>query len=180
VYPATFGGKVVGVMVMSSGILLLSLPVGVVGSKFQAAYNNLDRQNPNLMFYKRVRKRCEEHRRLESNRNSAYAKAKSENFKQVPLDELAKFDGRLACYKQHQKEKLLYIRNLRRIAEKCALFTLKKKNLNYTKKKNWAEIEQRCRAACHARMERRETRLLNSFKKGSIHVIVIVEQLQKR
>jgi hypothetical protein len=54
--PKTIFGKMVGVVVMISGILVLSLPVGIVGSKFQDAYNDLDREMPQLKFVPRLLK----------------------------------------------------------------------------------------------------------------------------
>jgi len=40
VYPRTWQGRIVGACSMLCGILLIALPVAIVGSKFQEAYNN--------------------------------------------------------------------------------------------------------------------------------------------
>ncbi|CAD7962025.1 unnamed protein product [Amoebophrya sp. A120] len=52
--PQTEIGKYVGMGVMICGILILSLPVGIVGSKFHDAYNELDREPPMLKYYNRT------------------------------------------------------------------------------------------------------------------------------
>ena len=54
-------------VIIIMGILLLSLPVGIVGSKFQDAYNDLDREPPKLKHHHRRRDEHHKHERSKEN-----------------------------------------------------------------------------------------------------------------
>ncbi|CAD7960999.1 unnamed protein product [Amoebophrya sp. A25] len=53
-FPQTELGKYIGMAVTICGILILSLPVGIVGSEFHEAYNELDRDPPNLKYWEKT------------------------------------------------------------------------------------------------------------------------------
>merc|ERR1719482_2094257 len=46
VVPQTGLGKVMGGMAMCTGIMIIALPVGIVGSKFQEAFRKMDQRDP--------------------------------------------------------------------------------------------------------------------------------------
>mmetsp|Transcript_16501 Transcript_16501/g.40855 ORF Transcript_16501/g.40855 Transcript_16501/m.40855 type:complete len:652 (+) Transcript_16501:367-2322(+) len=96
--PQTDVGKYVGMAVMICGILILSLPVGIVGSKFHDAYNELDREPPTLRYFTRTLKykeakearqaevdRCKEIRRAVLNEEATGVKVERDDLFDLPL-----------------------------------------------------------------------------------------------
>jgi len=69
VIPRTSGGKLAGAVTMCSGILFFALPIALIGSRFQEAYNMaMSRGGPSLQVRKRFKDRDEKPFKIMSTR----------------------------------------------------------------------------------------------------------------